>query len=119
MAFFEVCVKTPDLRSCYAHARRSAAGAPSRGVRCLEGVKEVVINAGACKTCRRAFGAHESSIRHATSLSEQTEHRTTLAECTEELLELINSKHGTHLQAAERERSRCEAEAAAGAGPSA
>ena len=63
----------------------------------------------------RAFGAHESSIRHATSLSEQTERRLPSGSA-EELLELINSKHGTP---AERERSRCEAEAAAGAGPSA
>lgn len=117
-------VKTPDLQQLL---RRSTAGAPSRGVRCLEGVKKVVINAGACKTCMRAFGAHESSIRHATSLSEQTERRLRsarrncrlrggTAECAEELGKLINSKHGAP---AERERSRCEAEAAAGAGPSA
>ena len=75
----------------------------------------------------RAFGAHESSIRHATSLSKQTERRLPIArrncrlrggtaECAEELGKLINSKHGAP---AERERSRCEAEAAAGAGPSA
>ena len=72
----------------------------------------------------RAFGAHESSIRHATSLSEQTERRLPIArrncrlrggtaECAEELGKLITSKHGAP---AERERSRCEAEAAAGAG---
>ena len=33
-------VKTPDLQQLL---RRSTAGAPSRGVRCLEGVKKVVI----------------------------------------------------------------------------
>ena len=48
-----------------------------------------------------------------------TKARTSLAECAEELLDLINQKHGDHLEAAERERSKCEAEAAAAAGPSA
>ena len=59
---------------------------------------------------------------HPTRDSEQlnfTRTRTTRAECAEELLELINSKHGDHLAAAERERTRSEAEAAAAAGPSA
>ena len=62
-------VKTPERLAQLLRTHGALAGSPSTGVRCLEGVKEVVINAVTCKARMRAFGAHESTIRHATSLS--------------------------------------------------
>ena len=44
---------------------------------------------------------------------------TTIAQCAEELLDLVNRKHSCHLEAAERECCRVAAEEAAVAGPSA
>ena len=83
-------------------------------------VKEVGFNTGAKQgVYARLWCAREC---HPQRYSEQlniTKARTTLAECAEALLDLVNEKHGTHLEAAERERSKCEAEAAAAAGPSA
>ena len=70
--FFEVYTqRLAQLLRTHGHGHGALAGSPSTGVRCLEGVKEVVINAVTCKACMRAFGAHESTIRYATSLSEQ------------------------------------------------
>ena len=81
-------------------------------------VKEVGFNTGAKQgVYARLWCAREC---HPQRYSEQlniTKARTTLAECAEALLDLVNEKHGTHLEAAERERSKCEAEAAAAAGP--
>ena len=62
------------------------------------------------------------ACEHPSRRSEQlnvTQTRTTIARCAEELLELINSKHGGHLPAAEAARAQAQAEAAAVAGPSA
>ena len=100
-----------------------AFAARSRGACCLRAsplFKEIGFNTGSKQgVYARLWCAREC---HPTRYSEQlnfTRTRTTRAECAEELLELINSKHGDHLAAAERERTRSEAESAAAAGPSA
>jgi len=83
-------------------------------------VKEVGFNTGAKQgVYARLWCAREC---HPQRYSEQlniTKTRKTLAECAEELLDLVNQKHGDHLEAAERELTRCETEAAIAAGPSA
>ena len=43
----------------------------------------------------------------------------TVLQCAQELLELVNTKHGAHLAAAEADRAAAAAEEAANAGPSA
>ena len=83
-------------------------------------VKEVGLNTGARQgvyaTLRCARECHPKRWSEQLNM---TKARTTLAECAEELLDLVNQRHGDHLEAAERERSKCAAEAAAAAGPSA
>lgn len=83
-------------------------------------VKEVGLNTGARQgvyaTLRCARECHPKRWSEQLNM---TKARTTLAECAEELLDLVNQRHGDHLEAAERERSKREAEAAAAAGPSA
>ena len=83
-------------------------------------VKEVgLITRGRPGVYARLWCARECHPKRDSEQLNMTKTRTTLAECAEELLDLINQKHGDHLEAAERERSKCEAEAAAAAGPSA
>jgi hypothetical protein len=84
-------------------------------------VKEVgLIDAGGRQgVYARLWCARECHPQRYSEQLKTTKARTSLAECAEELLDLVNQKHGDHLEAAERERSKCEAEAAAAAGPSA
>ena len=81
-------------------------------------VRDVGFNTGAKQgVYARLWCARECHPKRYSEQLNMTNTRTTLAECAEELLNLINQKHGDHLEAAERERSKCEAEAAAAAGP--
>ena len=83
-------------------------------------VKEVGLNTGARQGVYATLRcARECHPKRWSEQMNMTKARTTLAECAEELLDLVNQRHGDHLEAAERERSKCAAEAAAAAGPSA
>ena len=83
-------------------------------------VKQIGINSGSKQgVYARLWCAREC---HPARDSEQLnilKKRTTLDKCAEDLLELINAKHGNHLEAPERERVQVEAaEVVAASGPS-
>ena len=100
---------------------------PSREVEALAAlrasplVKQIGINSGSRQgVYARLWCARECHPERDSEQLNISKKRLTISECAEDLLELVNSKHGNHLEAAERERAQVEAaEVAAAAGPSA
>jgi hypothetical protein len=83
-------------------------------------VRSIGVNSGAKKgVYARLWCARTEHLQRDSEQLNITKARTTIAQCAEELLELVNSKHACHMEAAQRECCRVAAEEAAAAGPSA
>ena len=80
-------------------------------------VRSIGVNSGAKKgVYARLWCARTEHPQRDSEQLNITNTRTTIAQCAEDLLELVSRKHACHLEAAERECRRVAAEEAAAAG---